>query len=124
MQYPNVGTSVQVRFAVRAGGFAKETVAALQREHAVHADMLLLFGVAAAEHVVRGRVLLLLEWLRVAPRLFPSAQWVVKADGECASDWARVRCRSGCARAARRAIRRLTGGSARLALWSQTTRTS
>ena len=79
MGYPNVGSTVHVRFLIRAGGMARSTRVALRSEGA---DVLLLRRVAAEEHVIRGRVLVLLEWLRLSRQLYPTARWVCKADDD------------------------------------------
>eukprot|EP00966_Prymnesium_polylepis_P298389 6895122-Prymnesium_polylepis.1 len=87
MGHPNVGGAVRVRFLIRAGGMARETRAALKAEGS---DMLLLRRVAAEEHVIRGRVLTLLEWLRLGRLLYPTARWLCKADDDAyivTPDW-------------------------------------
>ena len=79
----NVGSTVVVRFLIRAGGLHPDVLAEAKREQDEHGDMT--FLPVASEHgspPQRGRVLTLHAWTRRATAVCPTARWVSKADDD------------------------------------------
>jgi len=79
----NVGSTLVVRFLIRAGGLHPDMLAEAKREQDEHGDMT--FLPVASEHgspPQRGRVLTLHAWTRRATAVCPTARWVSKADDD------------------------------------------
>ena len=93
----NVGRSLLVRFLLRAQGLGPRVLQELHQEQARHGDVTMLQVAGGGkgddrEYVMRGRILALLAWLRVAPTLCPGADWIGKADDDAyivTVDWER-----------------------------------
>ena len=83
MTAANVGSSVVVKFLVRALGLEPAVLADVQREHGEHSDMISL-RVASGHTSLpqRGRVLTLHAWTKRATDVCPTARWVCKADDD------------------------------------------
>ena len=89
LQNPEVGQTMHVRYLIRASRLPNATQLGLIHEHTTNSDMLFL-PVDANEHVLRGRILVLLAWLRAARSLFPLAGWICKGDDDMyviSSEW-------------------------------------
>ena len=74
-------SGLYVRFLLRAGGLPATVRLGLGNEQRRHADMLFL-NVPASEHRLRGRILALRGWLRLARLVCPVCQWIAKADDD------------------------------------------
>ena len=72
---------VVARFILRAQGLPPPTLERLHQEQLQHADIVLL-PVPSSEHRLRGRILSLAAWLRVARVVCPPCRWVCKADDD------------------------------------------
>ena len=84
-RHPSVGHALQVRFVVRLPPALNDRQRReIREEQNTNQDLLLLRTglVAIAQDELHGRVLALHGWLRRAPRLFPSASWICKADDD------------------------------------------
>tara|TARA_B110001452_G_C15219688_1_gene422825 strand:+ start:34 stop:1218 length:1185 start_codon:yes stop_codon:yes gene_type:complete len=83
MTAANVGSTVVVRFLVRALGLEPTVLAEAQQEHAVHKDVLMLpVASGHTDQPPRGRVLTLHAWMKSATTVCPTARWVCKADDD------------------------------------------
>ena len=72
---------VAVRFLLRAVGLPVATRARLDDEQRTQGDLLFM-RVSAREHRLRGRILALHAWLRMALVVCPVCKWVCKADDD------------------------------------------
>ena len=87
--------SLLVRFLLRAQGLGPRLLKELRQEQTRHRDVTMLQVAGGGkgdgrEYVMRGRILALLAWLRVAPTLCPGLSWIGKADDDAyivTSDW-------------------------------------
>ena len=81
------GERLTVRFLLRALGLPRRLLDTLTAEQKKHKDLALLqvAGGQRADRLnfeIRGRILTLLGWLRVAPAVCPGAEWIAKADDD------------------------------------------
>ena len=81
LQHPSVGMTVHARYLIRAAGLPNATQRSLLQEDAAYHDMLFL-PVDAHQHVLRGRILVLLAWMHESRSLFPAASWICKGDDD------------------------------------------
>lgn len=72
-------SAVRANFLIRAKGLSADERRALRQEQALHGDVLML---PVAGDAMRGRMLTLLAWLRLAPQLFASARFICKGDDD------------------------------------------